>query len=201
MSDVRYLYAFNNECVLTEITNAERNNQYFCPLCLSEMIPKQGRKNKWHYAHKNSVIKCSYESYLHKIAKELICNHFNNTSSFKINYCVANHCNINCSFNLNPKCTWPSRREFNLLDYYDTCEIEAEYKGYRADLLLYNKLSSSLEPIFIEICVKHPCSQEKIESNIRIIEVKIESEDDINRIINKSTIYESDGYINTSVIF
>lgn len=77
--------------------------------------------------------------------------------------------------------------------YYDSCDIERTYEGFRADLFVYHS-QFNYSPLFIEICVNHPCSEEKINSGIRIIEVVIKSEEDIDFIIS-STICEGDDRI------
>ena len=69
-------------------------------------------------------------------------------------------------------------------------EITIGEKSFVPDLLWHYKKNES-EPLFIEIFVTHPCSKEKTDSGVRIIEFRITSEKDINRIIG-STIQESD---------
>ncbi|MBO5861191.1 MAG: hypothetical protein J6Q45_05965, partial [Alistipes sp.] len=59
------LYAYNSAKELVRIDDAKRQEKYYCVYCDGEMIPKQGKKNKWHYAHKNVTPHCSYDHYLH----------------------------------------------------------------------------------------------------------------------------------------
>jgi hypothetical protein len=63
---------------------------------------------------------------------------------------------------------------------YDTCEVEVNYNGYRADLMLSSKEHPNQNPLFIEISVTHDCEQVKIHSNIQIIEIKIDNEEDVS---------------------
>ena len=84
--------------------------------------------------------------------------------------------------------------KFNLKQYYTYCEKEKGYEKnghkYIPDLLCFPKNEKNA-PLFIEVCVTHPCAPEKINSGIRIIEFVIKSENDIDEIIGK-TIKESD---------
>lgn len=52
-----------------------------------------------------------------------------------------------------------------------------------------NKTNPNL-PIFIEVFVTHECSQEKKKSGIRIIELSIQSEEDILDIVNSTNLNE-----------
>lgn len=68
--------------------------------------------------------------------------------------------------------------------YYDTCTEEAEINGFIADLLLTNSKSTNLVPVLIEVCVTHACDEEKRNSGLKIIEIKIKNEEDINALLN-----------------
>ena len=59
------------------------------------------------------------------------------------------------------------------------------------DLLISSKNKSN-PPILIEIWVTHKSSESKLNSKYRIIEIHIESEDDIKQIINNASIVETD---------
>ena len=84
----------------------------------------------------------------------------------------------------------------DLKNNYDTCEEEAGYKGFRADLKLTHSEYPEREPIFLEIFVTHECKPDKIESGIKIIEIKIDSEIDVLRPIieNEGSMVESKPY-------
>ena len=47
-------------------------DEFFCLFCHRQMIAKQGKIRQWHFAHKALSPNCSYESYLHSLAKLLI---------------------------------------------------------------------------------------------------------------------------------
>ena len=84
----------------------------------------------------------------------------------------------------------------DLKNNYDTCEEEAGYKGFRADLKLTHSEYPEREPIFLEIFVTHECKLDKIASGIKIIEIKINSEIDALRPIieNEGSMVEPKPY-------
>lgn len=86
--------------------------------------------------------------------------------------------------------------ELNLRDLYDTCEIEKGADKYIADLLLTNSKDDSVQPMLMEIYVSHKCSTEKTNSGYRIIEIKIDSEEDA-----EMPIIESAGKIIEDYVF
>lgn len=57
-------------------------------------------------------------------------------------------------------------------------------------MVISNK-NSNTPPILIEIFVTHKSSEEKLNSDYRVIEINIESEDDINQIVTTATLKES----------
>ena len=183
-------YALDSQNRLVNIRDIEEGKElYFCPYCKGEMIPKRGKIRDWHFAHKCLTENCSYESYLHSLAKLRLCEWFNNTTNAIICLESKHICSLfdECFWRKNAKdfeCSNMTHKPWNLKKYYTNCEIEKQYGNYRADLFLAYKGEKD-EPIFIEICVTHPCSEDKVKSGIRIIEFKIESEKDIDDIISE----------------
>lgn len=188
-TDVKYRYALNENNKLIEIHEAHQvGGEYNCPQCGKKMICKCGSKNAWHFAHNKA--ECDYNKYLHTIAEQRISDWFNSSNEISIIMRTNEICDKSdsCKF-YREEC----RREvdsdkFNLKEYYGYCEKEKTFEknGQRfiADLLCLPKNEKN-EPLFIEICVTHPCEQEKIDSGIRIIEFVIKSEEDIDSIIGK----------------
>ena len=178
-----YSYANNEQNELINISVAEHGEKYYCPICGGIMIPHLGNIRKKHFVHKNRE-NCSYESYLHKLAKIKIQEAFLSSEHFYLSYKAKAVCSLECPFKDSPKCTGEKPVTFDLLKYYDTCEIEANYNQYRADLLLKSSVHPNLDPILIEILVTHKCTEEKIHSGSRIIEIPIQSEEQIDKIVN-----------------
>lgn len=184
----RYQYhALDENSNLVHIKSAQKGERFTCLNCGEEMVAKQGSQRKWHFAHKHLTPNCSYESYLHKLAKHKIKEWFD--SSPEINLVIPSKkvcpkikdCHFFDSQN-EYECIEDSFELFNIKTYYDTCSVECGCQDFVADLLLSNS-TKEVEPITLEIFVSHKCSPEKIKSGLRIVEIQITSEDDIVNII------------------
>ena len=92
------------------------------------------------------------------------------SDKFEISYEVSKSCNEhNCKFR-NYNCH--KEHEINQVDlkkFYDTCTIETTIKGFVADLLLTNSKNPNIPPTLIEICVTHPCEDEKKQSELKAL--------------------------------
>lgn len=178
-----YSYANNSSGDLINVSTAQRNEKYFCPICGELMIPHIGKVRRWHFVHKNTG-NCSYETYLHKLAKIKIRESFLSSEHFLLSYNAKAICSLECPFIGFPKCEGEKPVEFDLHRYYDTCDIEATYHQYRADLLLTSSIKPKTPPVIIEIMVTHKCTEDKIRDGVRIIEIPIQSEEQIDNIAN-----------------
>ena len=197
MAEIKYKHAFDENGTLVcidSISKEERKlHKYTCVGCGNPLLPRAigSQYRRAHFYHKEEVV-CSGETYLHKLAKHIIKNKFDTESSFNIVYNVSRVCNnTECKYR-NSRC-YEERSPYkvDLKKYYDTCTEESSIKGYVADLLLTNSKTPTLEPILIEVCVSHPCDENKIKSGLRIIEIKIKDEQDIFCLKNKSAVRES----------
>lgn len=178
-----YSYAINSSGELINVSKAQRNKKYFCPICGELIYPHMGKVRRWHFVHKNAG-NCSYESYLHKLAKIKIREAFLTSEHFMLSYNAKAICSLECPFIGFPKCEDEKPVEFDLRRYYDTCEIETTYHQYRADLLLTSSTNPKRPPVLIEIMVTHKCTDDKIKDGARIIEIPIQSEEQIDNIVS-----------------
>lgn len=199
--EVKYQWALNGEgkvVKISDITPENRHQQFTCINChceareMSPVLSKEGKRQN-HFRHKADA--CSYESYLHAVCKEILKYQFEHKTQWIIRYMQAESCSLfdSCTLRTDLALRCPKRRQFvkevDLKKLYDTCTIEKEYKGYRADVLLTNSQDSSVEPLFIEVAYKHLCEEEKIQSGIRIIEILVNTEEDAEReLIESETI-------------
>lgn len=179
----------NNHLIHIKETDNTNSQYYYCPHCHKEMIPKRGSIRQWHFAHKAN--QCSYDKYLHSIAEIMLMHWFNTSEHIYLNMQNIAKCDKydSCSFRNNEDCTRPNMEQFDLKRYFFNCIPEHRHSNFVADLYCENR-SNYNEPIFIEIMVTHECSQEKKESGIRIIELIIQSEEDILEIINSQHLTE-----------
>lgn len=167
MAEIKYQYAYDeskNLVSIKDITKENRNqHQYICIGCGSPLLPRAigSQYRRPHFYHKE-LVDCSGETYLHKLAKKLIKEKFENSEKFEISYPVTCTCqNTNCQLR-SDKCEDKNQvRICDLKQDYDTCTEEAEINGFIADLLLTNGKSTNLEPVLIEVCVTHACDEEK----------------------------------------
>ncbi|MBD5180606.1 MAG: hypothetical protein HDT01_04835 [Bacteroidales bacterium] len=186
-------YAVSDTGKLVHIEHLDENENYYCVNCNCHMLPKRGKKNEWHFAHdymdeRNTT--CSYESYLHKLAKFKIQEWFEKDTPIHIEYPIISECNLanDCKWKESEdnNCSETKYEKYNLKNVLNKSEIEKRIKAndtvLTADLLWYNERNPQTR-ILIEVKVTHGCSEEKINSGEKIIEFTIQSEDDIDKVI------------------
>ena len=175
-SQALYSYAYDSSGILINISNIKKGNSgdtYTCVGCGSPLIPKMGNKRIYHFSHK--TYSCSSESYIHKLAKEIIRNSFihslQNHLPFKMEYKRPVICTIEgCEDRT-------ANGYFDLAKIFDTVALEVPYKGYVMDILLSSSTSDRV--LAIEIMNTHKCSIDKTSSGIPIIELTIQNENQL----------------------
>lgn len=199
MEEIKYRSAFDeigNLVDINDVSNEDRKHEYHCISCGKQLVPRLGDIRRHHFYHKEDTV-CKGETYLHELAKLRLKEKFDKSDHFYISYNAEVGCNQKCHADckVNEKIT-----EDLKLDY-DTATIEKsvnEYessKKYRADVLLTNSKDESKPPILLEIWVTSECKQEKKESDLRIIEIHIKEENDINSLYENEIIEETEGKI------
>lgn len=192
---VKYYSAFDEADNLVRIDDVTKENckqhTYRCPKCKDPMTPALGDKIKHHFRHKSDH--CSFESYLHKVAKLRFKEEFERRDKFLIRADVVNGCDRfdECPLRKNQLidgCKYICKKDLNLKDYYDVCELEKKYEDFTADVLLSDS-QGKYNPMFLEIYVSHPCEEEKIQSGVPIIEFKIKDEEELNALL-KQRVFE-----------
>lgn len=166
-----------------------------CPCCDEKLEAKNaGKKREHHFAHASGC-ECSgaYESMLHLLAKEKVMSAFLEGGEFWIEYSFSEVCDhlSNCPLaNLGGNCKAYVGKRFDLKKLYDRCEQERPYDSIkrRSDLKIYSSVNPSLPPIYLEFCVTHASDVEKLHSGEKIIEIKIDSKEDVENIITNACI-------------
>lgn len=183
----------NGKLLRIEETIERKDETFLCPHCKQEVIGKYGKERRWHFAHKKK--ECDYDKYLHSIAEIQIAEWFNKEKEIILDMIQYDTCikNKECPLYNEYDCKKEKRTEINLKAYYSECLLERKYGNFIADLLCKRNHQKEDNPIFIEIYVSHKCTEEKIKSGIRIIEISIEKEEDITKIINNTKLKEGDG--------
>jgi len=184
-------YAKDEDGNIVYIDDVKEGEKYFCIKCNMEMIPKRGNNNEHHFAHKQENPDCNWESYLHSLAKTKIEEWLINSPSISLvfpSFCSwQDHCPLKDSAS---DCKGKNK-SFDLKEFYDVKGKEIKVGEFIPDILLMPKGLSN-NPLFIEICVTHPCSKEKISSGNRIIEFDINDESQIDDIIKGNSIVSID---------
>lgn len=202
MKEVRQHFAYDENGNLVEIHSTHKGDGhvYYCPYCKQELTPKRGEHNEWHFAHKpDSKVECSYDHYLHSLAIEKIYQWYINAPRVDLMLRNKHKCDVlDCKWRIDDCQKDGLTEPINLKDIYETAEIEKEFETasgkFRADIMLSSSKYPK-DPIFLEIYVTHACTPEKINSGLRIIEIKIDSEDDIERFTRRHVLKE---YIDNS---
>ena len=204
MDRVKYHFALDerNRVVSIDQVKSEReeSHTYHCIGCGAKMIARMGKVRNWHFAHQANEDHCGSETYLHRLAKHLIREKFEKGPTFIIGYHRETKCSDmgHCPFAKKGECRDQKLETFDLKKYYDTCEEEKPIKGYVADLLLTNSQKPNLDPILIEIQVSHKSTPQKLDSGLRIIEICLRTEEDIERLLSAPSINESPEGINVN---
>lgn len=202
---IRYPAAYSDGSFveITSVTEKDRRKEYFCISCGAEMHPVLGSKKEHYFRH--SGVSCSWDDFIHKYAEEKIKEAFDNSDTFLIPYNRHNKCPEadNCLLYRRfafSKCDGIIE-SLDLKKWYDTCEVEKEYwagdKKYIADILLTNSKNEGQKPLFLEIFHTHKCTDDKRNSGIKIIEIKIDTIEDIKTFLDpKSQKFSSCELIN-----
>lgn len=186
----QYRYAYNNNREVVDVLNlpydrAEVAGPYICLGCENLLIAKtKGEKREKHFAHKVRVT-CNEETYLHRLAKLTfyqeyqLCLETNQPYLIELSYprvCSKFSGVIGHRCNLGTFC-----KTHDLTQYYDGIKLEKRDDTFIPDVLIYSTKNPN-QKIYIEIAVTHFLSEEKQQSDHRIIEIPIEVEGDIEKI-------------------
>ena len=185
---IKYRYAYNSDGQIVCIDSIVRQigkhkEKYYCLCCEKELIPRLGNIKQHHFKHKEPVT-CSGESYLHILGKKVFYNEFKycleNKKPFFIELyqqriCNSHQCELNIICHLGK-----SLEKFNLLDHFIDIFIEKREGSFIPDVMLISK--NGKDKLFVEIAVTHLCSEQKLYSNYRIIELIIKEDDDLDII-------------------
>ena len=191
---ITYQHAYNEQGARVHISEIEpsthRGRVFKCISCGRDLIARIGDQTKIHskaphFAHKQNCA-CNSETYLHKLGKMLFMERFNSGEPINIICPTYKVCpdRETCKLYQKEVCREEEFDKFNIRKWYDKCTEEKEYNGFVADLLLESTTHPEREPIFIEIVYSHKCSEQKIQSKNRIIEIYVSDECQLTEVIN-----------------
>lgn len=186
MTEIQYPYAYdenNNLVCIKNVTEADRSHEFRCPNCGARMRPRLGMKNAHCFYHADAEI-CSAESYLHKVAKEIIVRKFN-SGSFPIKRKMNLVCNVKCEHG---PCQMEEMRDFDLACNYDLPpkveETQVVDNTRFVPDVTFSSSNEQFNPIYVEIFYKHSCSEKKLELCDNIIEIRVKQFSDLIRLEN-----------------
>jgi len=175
---VLYSVANNSDGELINATDAEKENDYFCPQCNSNLIlRKSGNTGKNckrpHFAHKNLTQNCTPESALHYVFKTLAYNRIKELLKnskplkfeWKCRYCTEKHTG-------------------NLLKKARNVKLEYYLKECQPDIALLDDTDNAFA--VIEVIVTHKPEKKTLkyykDNNIALIECVLTSDLDLVNI-------------------
>ncbi|MBQ0759794.1 MAG: hypothetical protein KBT72_09075 [Zhongshania sp.] len=188
---VQYAYALDEKGALAHISVAKRTALYICPGCKKPLTPVLGEVNAQHFRHADHS--CAFESYLHKCAKIAFYHCYIEAISSGTPIKLVLERKITCGdkrlkifSDQKHRCQKAVPAIYDLTKIFNRAELEKRDRvtGLTPDVMLSDNSSERL--CYVEMCVSHPCTPEKIESGIPILEFKIDSVDDIQIILGGS---------------
>lgn len=199
MGRIKYNHAIDENGNLISINNVEKNGHHgrlfkcvHCGGAMSAKFSREDAKRKMtpHFSHK--ICDCSYESYIHSLAKRILVEKYKQSDSFIIEMKRYAKCNERdtCPIKNTDECFHADVQSFNLKPYYNIVSEEKQYDGFVADVLLKDNTDKH-QPIFFEIKYKHACTSQKIASGNMIIEIDVNTEEDLISALSYN-IKESD---------
>lgn len=196
MPEIKYQYAYDESGKLVSINDYTKEESklhtFRCVGCGNPLLPRAIGSNsrRAHFYHKE-IVECSGETYVHKLAKKLLKEKFDNSEKFLVAYPVTKDCsNKDCRLR-NIHCHREyDRAEIDLKELYNTCTEEAGVEGFVADLLLTNSDKPEVAPVLLEVCVTHACDEEKVASGLQIIELKVKKEQDVIAMVDRDVLEE-----------
>lgn len=183
---IKHRFALNTKHQVVDINDLTVGDRtdYICIGCKGALRPVIGKVRKKHFRHKTEDA-CSIETYLHNLGKLT----FENT----YRYCLEHKQPFDISFKQYKFCiSCPQQGpcaigtfdtvNHDLTQYFREVQVEQVHQEFIPDIALKH---ISGETLYIEIAVTHTCTEKKLQSKNRIIEIKLRDEGDVAVIKSK----------------
>ena len=172
-----------------------RQHKFFCPHCHNEMYATFGEIQSPHFRHNGD--KCQHSKYLHDLAEHVFYEEYSkcldNGWPFFLELRIPTPCNKACVLKKHLDCrehyiqkTVDLTKDFTQVSLEPRVDLDDHYR--RPDVLLE---SSGGKQLWIEIWVSHETEEAKRKDG-RIIEIKIDTEKDLEKI-RQHKIIQSEG--------
>jgi hypothetical protein len=153
---------------------------FSCVACGEPMVARLGLIVTHHFAHKSNN-HCSKETYLHKLAKKVFQEEFEKCLLAGLPFEIELEERTICSrYPGNSECHFRNKElhVYDLTKHFSSPpKVEIEKGNLVPDITLESK--SGKKDLWIEIAVTHECSAAKRDSRHRIIEIRVNSEEDL----------------------
>jgi len=193
-SDIKYRYAADENGAVVEIESDRviRSKDYTCLSCNNILRPVLGEVNQKHFRHKVQVA-CSYETYLHNLAKRIFFQSYTDCLRSGIPYNFEHKIARHCTYCKHGPChVGFTSKETDLTCYFKEIFIETRDGEFVPDILLQN----GKESLYVEIAVTHYLEEPKENSGVRIIEITINAEQDVD-VVRSGVLSELDHRVRT----
>lgn len=201
---IQYPFAIDEAGVLTSIDSIDVEHRYEhsyrCPECGGEMRPRLGQQRAHCFYHLDDH-ECDVESYVHKVGKELLYKRFL-SDGIPVEYVRKQCCERfdTCLYRVKWLCEYEGESKDVILGkHYDLAEIEKAFGEFRPDVLLTSTKHPE-RPFFLEVCYKHPCSEEKKASEYPIMEITVNNVSDL-KLIQSIDVFSSVADCPLKVVF
>lgn len=189
----KYRYALNNAGAVVDIFEIDPARRdvgapYTCVGCAKPVVTVFPTEKTKHFRHKHEE-KCSNESYLHKLGKQVFAETYRKALAEGEPFYILQDVDGVCTHfreRYGFGCKLEVEDEYDLTHRFTRLDIEAPIGEFRADVLL--STASGREVILVEIAVSHKCEQAKIDFGKRIIEINVDNEADIRELMNPVVI-------------
>jgi hypothetical protein len=181
--NVQYRYAVDDTGTTVDVKSLKpsanlSSRSFRCLACAEPMIPHLGTQLAHHFAHKSNS-QCSGETYLHQLAKRVFCEEFEwcrvHRKPFQIELPQRLVCNHHGQESATVCQTKPKLRLHDLVPGIASIRVEKKANEFVPDVTLVGK-----ENIWVEFAVSHACSPAKLKARQKIIEIRIQSEADVD---------------------
>lgn len=202
MPQYRFGRDSDNNIVDALLLPADRSlleDTYLCIGCGQPLIAKvKGEERVKHFAHKPGA-ECNPETYLHRLAKLTFYTVYQECLDqgrpFEVELTYQQVCSKYAQVTGFRCPVGTVTKAHDLTAYYTGIALEERDGSFIPDLLLFNRERPEIK-IYVEVAVTHFLSEKKIRSDERIIEIPINTEEDIEEIQSCRLTEESASFVN-----
>ncbi|MBR8832107.1 MAG: hypothetical protein N5P05_004436 (plasmid) [Chroococcopsis gigantea SAG 12.99] len=191
-NSVKYRFALNDRGEIVDINSLSKSekkkkDKFTCVSCGRVLYAVMPKKRQKHFRHESDAaeFECNWETYLHKLAKQVFEETYRSCQSLGIPFYVEFErisCNHFKNYGENCKLKDPNPIKCDITETFTEISIEKKVGEFRPDILL--RSGDGHDHLFIEMVVTHKSSEKKRSSDYKIIELYIENQSDISNIRN-----------------